>query len=182
MKKFLIISVSFIFFITLIMFLISVFLFPIKYKTEINTYSKKYNLQPELVASIINVESGYNKNAISNAGALGLMQLMPSTAEEIATKLQIKDFNINNVETNIEFGCYYLNYLLNRYNKNLTLALAAYNAGLNNVDKWINNDEYFANNKLKNIPFKETENYIKKVNFNLKIYASKYNWLVKLIL
>ena len=118
MKKFLIISVGFIFFITLIMFLISVFLFPIKYKTEINTYSKKYNLQPELVASIINVESGYNKNAISNAGALGLMQLMPSTAEEIATKLQIKDFNINNVETNIEFGCYYLNYLLNRYNNN----------------------------------------------------------------
>lgn len=174
MKKFLIVSTSAILVLVLILFICSILLFPVKYKEEIIANSQKYNLPPKLVASVINVESGYNKDAVSKVGAKGLMQIMPATANEIATKLNIETYDILNEPTNIEFGCYYLSYLLSRYNNNLVLALASYNAGLNNVDNWIKNDEYFVDNTLIRIPFKETENYIKKINFNLIIYGLKY--------
>lgn len=149
-------------------------LFPTKYKNQIEKYSIKYNLSPALIASIINVESGYNKNAISKSNAKGLMQIMDTTAKEIAIKLNYSTYDIYNADTNIEFGCYYLNYLLNVYNNNLQLALSAYNAGITNVNNWVKNEEYFNGETLVKIPFKETKNYIKKIKMNNTVYQLKY--------
>ena len=102
-----------------------IFLFPLKYTNQIETCSQKYNLPSSLIASIINVESGYNKNATSKANAKGLMQLLDSTADEIALKLNCSNYDIFNIETNIEFGCYYLSYLLNLYDNDLKLVWKA---------------------------------------------------------
>jgi soluble lytic murein transglycosylase len=166
MKKVILISSIAIFLTISTCTILYIFLFPLKYKNQIETYSQKYNLPPSLIASIVNVESGYNKNATSKANAKGLMQLLDSTADEIALKLNYTNYDIFNIETNIEFGCYYLSYLLTLYDNDLKLALCAYNAGLTNVNSWIKNDDYYNSKTLVKIPFKETENYIKKIKIN----------------
>jgi soluble lytic murein transglycosylase-like protein len=112
--------------------------------------AEKYNLSEELISSIIKVESNYNPNAVSNKGAKGLMQLMPSTAMELGVN------NIFDVEENIEGGSKYLRQLLNKYNGDIKTALAAYNSGMGNVQKY---------NGIP--PYGETNKYITKVLNNL---------------
>lgn len=147
---------------------------PIKFKDEILFYSHGFNLQPELVASVINTESHFNKNAKSNKNALGLMQIKISTAEFLIDYYKLDDKieneNLFAPETNIKFGCLYLNYLNKKF-ENIYTALAAYNAGETVVRSWLN-DERYSQDKitLKNIPFAETRNYILKINSNLKFY------------
>lgn len=158
-----------IFIASIVMFFLA---FPIKYIDLVEKYSAKYNLDARLVLSVINVESSFDKTANSSAGALGLMQLLPSTATEIAHKLSVSDFTSDMLfepETNINFGCFYIRYLLNLFNNDQTKALCAYNAGYNNVLNWL--DE---NGDLNEIPFKETKNYVNKINSNLKVYKCIY--------
>jgi len=151
------------------LFLLSFYkIFPIKYKDTIVEYTKQYNLQPELVSSLIFAESGYDKDAKSSAGAIGLMQVLPSTAVEIAEKLQKVNYDLYNPKDNIEFGCYYLNYLLEYYNGDILYALCAYNAGLNNVSYWNFDGD------IEKIPIKQTKNYIKKILKNQRIYKLFY--------
>ena len=150
-------------------FLLSFYqIFPIKYKGIIVEYSNQYNLKPELVSSLIYAESGFNKDAISKAGAVGLMQVLPSTATEIAKKLDKDTFDLNCPNDNIQFGCYYLNYLINYYEGDLLYALCAYNAGLNNVRYWN------FNGNIEEIPIRQTKNYVKKILKNQKIYELFY--------
>lgn len=153
-------------------------LFPLKFEKDIKIYAKEYYLTPELVASVINVESGFDQTQVSNVGAIGLMQLMPSTALEIADKLMIENFKIDDLydpTVNIRFGCFYLRYLLDFYNDNLNNALASYNAGLSNVNSWLINSEYSADGEnLNNIPYKETRNFVNKIYNNLKVYKYKF--------
>ncbi len=151
---------------------------PCKFQTEIVEYSKSYNLSPALVASVINVESGYNKKAISNKGAIGLMQIKFSTASYMNDYFN-KNENLNendllNASTNIKYGCMYLEYLTNKFS-NVFTALAAYNAGETIVRVWLNNEQY-SNDKitLNKIPFKETENYVNKIKSNLKFYKQVF--------
>ena len=149
-------------------FLFFDFLFPLKYKKFINEYASLNGIDNALVASIIKVESRFNNKAVSNKGAVGLMQLMPSTAKMFADQNQ--DFQYENVlmdpSENIRLGTLYLNYLFQKYNDEITV-LACYNAGEGTVLKWMDGDEYL---KIAKIRYNETLNYVNTVRKLKKIY------------
>ncbi len=155
-------------------------LYPVAYKDYINQYSKEYNIDPFLVASIIKVESSYNKLALSSKGARGLMQIGPSTGVWASEVLKIDPYNSDmlfNPAINIRMGTWYLSQLNKEFDNNLDLVLAAYNAGSGNVNKWLLDSEYSIEGKeLHTIPFKETENYLKKVKWNYAVYSRAYKY------
>lgn len=154
--------------------------FPLRYLDIINRYSSIHNVDPVLVASIINVESRFNPYAVSHAGASGLMQLMPGTAEWIAETLGIDNFNFNedifNPEVNINMGTWYISRLLNNH-YDISVALAAYNAGSGNVANWLS-DSNFSNDglTLDYIPFGETRRYVSVVLVSMYAYRFRL-WL-----
>jgi len=123
-------------------------------------------------------ESSFKSDAESHAGAMGLMQLMPDTAEWIAGKMDIDDFTsemLEDEEVNISMGCWYLAYLIKRFDGNTVHALAAYNAGPGKVDEWLENDSYTVDGQLTNIPYEETANYVVRVERAKKIYELLYD-------
>lgn len=150
--------------------------YPVKYEDIIVTESTNTNLSVPLVASLINVESSYRKEAISSSGAIGLMQIMPTTFEYVCSLNDI-DFDENNMaqpEYNIKIGCLYLKYLFNKF-ENTQTVLCSYNAGETLVRSWLNNTRYSLDGKtLYKIPFEETFNYVNKINKNLKFYERIY--------
>lgn len=151
-----------------------IYFYPVKYAGIINKYSKKYNLRPEFIYAIINTESGFDAKEVSPKGARGLMQIMKSTAEWAASNENIEDFDYDNIydpELNIHIGCWYVSWLNDKFDSNKTLVLAAYNAGTGNIAKWLSSDEYSDDGKsLSKIPFKETNDYVKKVTYAEKFY------------
>lgn len=169
-------SLSFVF---LLMFGISCvygIMFPLRYEEEISYASETYYVDPVFVASVINSESGFNKDVVSSKGAVGLMQLMPSTAEYLAEKLNYGEYDLKLPEDNINLGTYYLSILLEEF-KDETLALCSYNAGPTNVHKWLNNEEYSKDGEtLDVIPFNETKNYVDKCQKAMKYYKHKRNY------
>jgi hypothetical protein len=123
---------------------------PVSYVNIINAACSRLGVDPSLVHAIVKVESDFNPYAISRKGAMGLMQLMPQTA----TIMNVR--NTFSPDENVEGGVKYLRYLLDRYEGNISLALAAYNAGETAVKKWGTIP-----------PYKETQDYVKKI---LRIY------------
>ena len=158
-------------------YIIKEYIYPYKYSNIINEYSAKYELDPYLVLAVIKTESNFNENAESSKGAKGLMQIMDSTGEGIADKLEVENFETKMLfdpEINIEFGCWYLNNLLSEFD-DLSLALAAYNGGSGNVTKWLNDPEYSSDGEnLTYIPFKETKKYVDKVSTRYNVYKFLY--------
>ncbi len=148
------------------------YIFPIKYESILEKYIQKYDLEKELVFAVINTESRFDKNAVSNKGAIGIMQIMPDTGQWLSEKMGFEEFkpsDLYNIEKNVDIGCFYLSYLIDKF-KDEKLALCAYNAGATNVYRWLDNEEYSLNGNIHTIPFKETEKYIKKINFYKKVY------------
>ena len=152
--------------------------FPIKYEETVTKYAENYELDPLMVYSIIKIESSFNENAESNKGARGLMQITPSTGEWIAEKLKIENFDSNDLflpETNIMLGTWYFNYLIEKFDNDINLAIAAYNAGPGNVQNWLNDEDISYNGEeLNKIPYKETKNYVKKFNNAYEQYKELY--------
>lgn len=150
------------------------YFYPVRYKEEVFEYADYYGLERALVFSVIKVESGFNEDAKSHAGAVGLMQITEDTGAYIASKLGVENYNLTDVKTNINFGCYYIKYLFLRF-KDMNTALIAYNAGEGNVSLWLMNNEYSDDKiTLKSIPFNETRDYIKKINENFSKYKKLY--------
>lgn len=151
-------------------------LYQLSYPELIQQYATKYDIDPYLVAAVIHVESRNHPDAVSPAGAVGLMQIMPTTGEWIAGKLGISysEEALKNPEINIEMGCWYLNFLGQRFDSQATV-LAAYNAGHGNVQEWLDNKEYSQNEKdLLEIPFPETEEYVIRVQKAYEKYKKYY--------
>lgn len=159
---------------------IRTFVYPLKYKEQIIEFSNKNNLDPYLAFAIINTESKFNENATSNKQAKGLMQITEATAKEVNDVTQstdeINDLTIYDINVNIEIGCNYLASLITRYNGNYYLAICAYNAGIGNVNKWLDQGliPYDLDSTDIELPFNETTNYLKKVIKSYKAYKRVY--------
>ena len=156
---------------------ILMYLYPIKFEEYVYRYSNELEIDPMLTFAIIKTESNFREDVVSNSGAIGLMQLMDSTAEEQAKKLKIEYTTdiLYNAEMNLKIGLNYFNALLDYYNQNYILAFTAYNAGLGNVQKWINERIIKKDGSdIENIPFKETNMYVRKVIKNYEIYKKLY--------
>lgn len=152
--------------------------YPIKYENLVEKYAKKYDLDKYLVYAVIKTESKFDQYAVSHAGAYGLMQLQTETASDCARKLDM-DIDLPDdlyvPDINIHLGTYYLSWLLDKYDGDIELAIAAYNGGIGNVDSWLNDDRYSdGNGGLKDIPFGETENYVTGVTASYEKYKEIY--------
>jgi len=149
------------------------YFFPIRYKEEVSNASTSFDVDEAIIYSVINIESHFNKSAKSQKGAIGLMQIMPSTAEELSKEVGLSTYDLNNPEDNILIGTYYIYQLSEKFD-NLETALCAYNAGPTNVKAWLKDETKSEDGRtLKNIPFEETRNYIEKFRKNIKYYSSK---------
>lgn len=158
-------------------------MFPLEYKELVIKYAKENDLDPLLVFSVIKAESNFDPQATSHKNARGLMQIIDNTGIWAAGKMGIEEFKaeyLYDPEVNIKIGCWYLKSLKNemyRYNgeMNNDLVLAAYNGGIGNVQKWLKDKEYSSSGKaLDKIPFRETDNYVRRVNNYRKIYKKLY--------
>ena len=139
--------------------------YKILYSDEISTASNEFSVPRELIYAMIRTESGFDPAAKSKAGAMGLMQLLPSTFEEVAGRLRETPelTMISNPVYSIRYGTFYISYLI-RYFGNEETAIAAYNAGIGNVRSWLADSRYSDDGKtLKAYPYRETENYVNKV-------------------
>ena len=142
--------------------------YPLEYLGEIKDNSAKYSLESSQVAAIIYEESKFDPDVVSSQDAIGLMQVLPDTANLLARDLGVDNLWRDDLfvpSINIKFGTYYYRELLDKYNGDVDLALAAYNAGFGAVDK--------ADRKINNLP-KETQEFVKRVKKTEKIYQRLY--------
>ena len=151
--------------------------FPMGYSEEVSTYAKKNQLDQGLIFALIRQESLFTPDARSHAGALGMMQLMPATAKRVARQNNISyrgTRDLLNPAKNIHLGTTYLKQLVNKFDNNEVLAMAAYNAGPHRVTKWIPEEEALPLDVwIETIPYKETRNYVKHLLSNRDIYQEK---------
>ena len=142
--------------------------YPLRYDTIIRGHAKNYGLEPALLAAVIYQESKFDPHVRSSSGAVGLMQLLPSTAKGIAIHTggsKFRTSDLDDPELNVRYGSWYLRHLLDKYGDERT-ALAAYNAGQANVDRWRADGSA--------IHFSETRAYVAKVEKLQGIYRDIY--------
>lgn len=151
--------------------------YPLQYQAIIDAHADNYGLEPSLLAAVIYTESKFDPRAESSAGAIGLMQLLPDTAQGIADHTGGGNYtaaDLYDPELNIRYGAYYLARLQRKYRdhpQSLDLALAAYNAGQGNVDKWV---AATPDGRRVRIPFRETRDYLERVHRLQGIYHDAY--------
>ena len=155
-------------------------MYPRTYEEAVLIYSEKYNVDKNLILALIKAESNFDEDAISNRNAIGLMQLMEESAQDVANRnrIELDDENIKeelrDVYKNIEIGTAYIASLLEQY-ENTEVALAAYNAGIGTVDNWIEKGIIKKDGTdIENIPYKETNYYVRKILRDYEIYQELY--------
>ena len=148
--------------------------YPLSHEEEIVDSATRHGVDPYLVAAVIETESGWDESAKSSRGAEGLMQLMPETARDmIALGLVDASYDASNLgdpATNIEFGCAYLSYLIRYFNGSTDKAIAAYNAGMGNVEQWTQGETSLQDA----ITFPETQAYLARVTNARERYQDLY--------
>jgi soluble lytic murein transglycosylase len=153
---------------------VSAKLFPLHYQTEIAQAAGEYGQDPYLVAAMVRTESGFDAQAESPAGAVGLMQLIPSTAEWVVSKSDrwssVSGPDLRAPADNLDLGVWYLNYLGEIYGAGSMAALAAYNAGLGHVDDWIAAAGGLEVFDISDIPYPETKQYVERVEHYRDLY------------
>lgn len=149
--------------------------YPDTYSEYVDKYSEKYNVEKQWIFALIKAESNFKKDSISQSGAIGLMQLMEKTAVEVSNEIGIEELDLNNADTNIELGTKYFANLVKYYNGNYNLAITAYNAGIGTVARWISEGIIKPDGtNIENIPYKETNNYVRKILKNYRMYKELY--------
>lgn len=153
-------------------------IYPKKYSEYVEKYALEYGVDSMLIYAIIKAESNFKPGIKSNSNAMGLMQLLDETAKETAKKIGL-DYTegcLYDPETNIRLGIKYYSELLEEYDNNYMLALTAYNAGTGNVKKWIEQGIIKSDgSNIEDIPYKETNNYVRKIVRDYNIYKDLYN-------
>ncbi|MBA2474785.1 MAG: lytic transglycosylase domain-containing protein [Actinobacteria bacterium] len=142
--------------------------YPLRYEHIVQAHARNYRLDPALLAAVIYQESRFRPRAESPSGAIGLMQLLPATAQGIAVRTGGTRFRVDDLydpELNVRYGSWYLRHLLDKYGEE-RMALAAYNAGQANVDRW--------RREGGGIRFTETRHYVDQVLENRGLYARAY--------
>ena len=149
---------------------------PRKYDDIIEKYSTEYGVDKALVKAVIFKESRFKETAVSSKDAIGLMQLMPSTAMWLMDKLNIDDYRIEADDNNIRLGTYYLSYLMKVMDEDEEHALLAYNAGPENAKRWINAEGYNKKEMENYVDFEETRKYVREIKLTRNIinFMDKY--------
>ena len=151
-------------------------LYPLKYEKYVATYCRKYNLEESFVFAVIKCESSFQSDAVSSAGAMGLMQIMPDTFTWLKTKTgeDLPQKMLFDPETSIRYGCLLYSMFIEQFGSEAE-AVAAYHAGPNNVKKWLEDENYSKDGKtLYDIPFSSTKAYVQNVMKTKDIYEKLY--------
>lgn len=155
--------------------------YPVRFEGEIRQAAGMYGMPPELIAAIVNTESGYDPMARSSVGAMGLMQIMPDTGRWIAGKFDedggYRDDWLYTPEYSLKYGCWYVHFLLSRYDGSFTNTVAAYHAGQGAVDEWLKNPDLSRDGRvLTDFPetAHHTKNYVNKVRKAYDYYQKAY--------
>lgn len=158
-------------------------IYPKNYSKYIDTFSQKYDITDSTVYALVRSESFFDSQVVSHAGAIGLSQLMPLTAQDVACKLKKSDYSLYNPEDNLEFGIYYLSELYRRCDNSMLLAFFSYNAGITRVRRWLSTSLAEFGRKgdlsgdllLETLPYEETREYGRKLVSASAIYELLYS-------
>ena len=152
--------------------------YPVAYTEFIKASADEFGLDPYLVQSIMRCESSNDPSAVSDAGAIGLMQIMPDTGTWIAHKLDMDSVYTEDMlydpATNVRFACWYLKFLTGRFDGDVMEMVAAYNAGHGSVEDWLKDPRFSLDGKLTSIPFEQTARYYDKVMAAYENYTTLY--------
>lgn len=145
---------------------------PVQYSEYVEKYSDEYGVPEDVIYAVIKCESSFKADAVSNSGAVGLMQMLPATFEDLSRRLgeEYNESLLYAPEISIKYGTYYLSYLYSRYGVWETV-FAAYNAGYGRVDKWLADPEIATDGRLYSIPFEETRKYVERVSDARRVYS-----------
>ncbi|OMF21571.1 lytic transglycosylase [Paenibacillus sp. FSL H8-0548] len=158
---------------------LAVWMYPVHFKEDIRASASNYGVEPHLVAAIIRSETNYKTGKDSKKGALGLMQIMPETADWVVQKAGFNEVNEdmlrNRADVSLQVGSWYLKSLDQQFDQNKVAAVAAYNAGPGNVRKWLDSGVWDGKmESVKQIPFGETRHYVKRVFYYYNKYKDLY--------
>ncbi|XID95625.1 lytic transglycosylase domain-containing protein [Paenibacillaceae bacterium WGS1546] len=157
-------------------------IYPISFKDEIKLHAETYQLDPLLIAAIIRVESNYREHAVSRKGAVGIMQVMPDTAEWILKQGDFGNITVSDAgreaRAGIALGAWYVKEMNRQFDGDLIRSLAAYNAGPGKVRQWLDSGVWDGTEEtVKDIPYGETRHYVQRVLYYYRKYQDIYETL-----